>query len=270
MDTDWTVCSKCNLGVLPPWYGCGTGHIVCDRCFNLLEKNFNYKTCPKCKYLFISNKRNLLEVLENIAKSTPGITTKCVNKECKEKVHLDALKSHVGKCKFSKIFCRICSESFPRDDMWQHYLDKHTDGRVTQFTLNSLKDDKIYVNNNILIEKGQFRFICINIKDTDVTLRVIINVKFEKPCDFYMYCDLYKLSKTLDGKRICVLFEEFSNNKSILSTIITCEEGLISSHMMKHETDHYELSFRLFDFNKRTSDVAGLTNSNWERLSYQK
>jgi len=257
MDTDWTSCVKCGLGVLPPWNGCASGHIICINCFNSL--NGGRKVCPKCNYIFNDNKRHSLQVLENIAKNTPGVTCKCINKECKDKVHLDALKSHVGKCKFSKILCRVCSESFSRDEIWQHSMDKHSDGRISNHTLKDLKNDKIVtVKDSDIIEKDKCKIIYITITDdNNIISRLIINILISQ---IYMYCDLYKLNESLADKRIALIYEEFAGPVQNITRIMF-SEGLINNHTTICGMHNYVIRLGLFEPRKRDAVEAELINS---------
>ncbi len=260
MDSNWTSCVKCNLGVLPPWNGCASGHIICINCFNSLSGG--RKACPKCNYIFNDNKRHSLQVLENIAKNTPGVTCKCINKECTERIHLDALGLHVGKCKFSKIVCRICRETFPKDKIWEHSIDKHNNNKISNYNLNDLMNNKIItIKEDDIIEKDKYKIIYITVTNNDnILLRLIINITITKPHLIYMYCDMFKLIEFLDDKKLGLVYEEFAG-PVMSETRIALSEGLINNHTTKYEMRNYVITLRLYQPRKRDAIEAELVNS---------
>ncbi len=253
MSIDWTSCVKCNLGVLPPWYGCGSGHIICINCSHLVDKN-----CPKCGYMFNNNGYHRLTVLENIAKNTPGTMCKCVNKECKEKVHLDALQLHVDMCNFTKINCMICTDILSREKVRDHYINKHNP-KMYKFTLQEVKNIKpnFRIPRPEHTESMRYLVVCTDIDDI---FRVIMVHKFEKVWNLYIYCERYILNEDMkDNKFVLQLDEYSSNGDCILMTTFPCKEKLLFSHTMKNESSIFFLCIRLTNyFKKRTVNVANI------------
>ena len=140
------ICSLCSK-VLDNPVAAKCGHTFCSPCIEKAAKRSS--DCPKCAAVLTANTSpadaDLVEKLgklsihctsgcdtvvsfeklvEHTAKECPFRTVPCENKSCDVKCGLNELESHMEKCDYRLVECKVCKACLPRKDMAAHQAIK--------------------------------------------------------------------------------------------------------------------------------------------------